>query len=160
MVNSTAAKLRMARQRQSCTDYWSYLLGYHRLRHSEAGWVLRLRLQRSVSGRGLGLAVWKQPEGARKWCAKGWELTATAKGTREEAWACRRSKAPLLGRTREGGVDLSMNRHHLQSKSPQRLAEKRAPQVCITHCCSHSLAAATASCSRCCLHLHEGHCHS
>ena len=46
----------------------------------------RLGLQNSVLGKGLGLAVWKQPEGARK-----------------EAWAHRGSKVPVLGRARGGG---------------------------------------------------------
>ena len=33
------------------------------------------------------------------------EWNATAEGTREKVWACRRGKAPLLGRARGGGVD-------------------------------------------------------
>ena len=35
---------------------------HHSLRHSGGGWALRLRLQRSLLGRGLGLAVWRQPK--------------------------------------------------------------------------------------------------
>ena len=42
------------------------------LRHASAcadgGWVLKLGIQRSDPGRGLGLAAWKQPKGARVWC--------------------------------------------------------------------------------------------
>ena len=34
---------------------------------------------------------------------------ATAKGTQEEVWAFRRSKAPLLGRARGGGADRHRN---------------------------------------------------
>ena len=59
-------------------------------------------LWRSVLGKGLGLVVvCRQPEGGREWYAK---------GTWEEVWACRKSKAPLLERARGGGVD-----HHRNS---------------------------------------------
>ena len=37
------------------------------LRHLGRGWVLRLGLWRSVLRRGLGLTVYKQPEGAREY---------------------------------------------------------------------------------------------
>ena len=40
-----------------------YLPGHHSLRHYGRGWALRLRLQISVPRRGVGLAVWRQPEG-------------------------------------------------------------------------------------------------
>ena len=56
-------------------------------------------LWRLVTGKGLGLAVWRQPEGVREWCA-------TAEEAWEEVWACRRSKVPLLGRAREGPLGL------------------------------------------------------
>ena len=46
--------------------------GYYSLRCSGRGWGLRLRLQRSLPGRGLGLAVWRQPEGSKEWYAMGW----------------------------------------------------------------------------------------
>ena len=41
--------------------------------------MLRLRLLRLDLGRGLGLAVWKQSEGASEWCT-------TAKGVQKETW--------------------------------------------------------------------------
>lgn len=41
------------------------------------------------------MVVWKQPEGGR-------EAGATAEGVWEAVWACRRSKAPLLGSARGG----------------------------------------------------------
>ena len=50
-------------------------LGHHSLKHWGGGWALRLRLQRSAPGRGLGLDVWKQPEEAREWCTTGWGVT-------------------------------------------------------------------------------------
>ena len=56
-------------------------------------WALRLRLQRSVLGRGLGLAVWRQPEGLGSRVPWAGEKNAIAKGTQEEAWAYRTSKA-------------------------------------------------------------------
>ena len=55
-------------ERESLTDHCYHCPGHHSLRHSEGGWVLRLRLQRSVLGRRLGLAVWRQPEGTREQC--------------------------------------------------------------------------------------------
>ena len=36
---------------------------HHRLRCSGEGWMLKFRLQRSAPGRGLGLAMGRQPEG-------------------------------------------------------------------------------------------------
>ena len=67
--------------------------------------MLRLRLQRSVTGRGLGQVVWGQPEGPRisvplveEWAE---EWNATAEGTQEKIWTHRRSKATLLGRGEE-----------------------------------------------------------
>lgn len=61
--------------------------------------MLILRLQRSVLGRGL----WRQPEGLRSCVPRAGERSTTAKGNWEEVWACRRSKAPLLGGQEEGG---------------------------------------------------------
>ena len=66
------------------------------------GWVLRLRLQRSVSRRELGLAVWKQPEGLESSTPRAGEQSTPAEGTRE-VWSHRKSKEPLLGRQVEEG---------------------------------------------------------
>ena len=63
------------------------------LRSSGGGWALRRRLQRSVLGRELRLAMWRQTEGLGNSAPKAGKWSATAKGTWEEAWACRRSKA-------------------------------------------------------------------
>ena len=76
-VEREAAGQRKAKQRENCTDHWYHCPGHHclvhhSLRHLGGGWVLRLRLWRSILGRGLELAVWRQPEGAREWCAMGW----------------------------------------------------------------------------------------
>ena len=40
--------------------------GHHSLRHLGGSWALRFRLWRSVPGRGLELAVRRQPEGDRE----------------------------------------------------------------------------------------------
>jgi len=53
---NTAAGLRTAKQSESHTNHLNHWPGHHRLRSSGRGWALRLRLQRSVLGRGLGLA--------------------------------------------------------------------------------------------------------
>ena len=89
MEKSTTASLRRAKQSVS-------LPAHHSQRHYGGGWAPRLRLQRSVLGRRLKLAVWKQPKGAREWCT-------TAKGVWEEAWAPQKSKAPLFRSVRGGG---------------------------------------------------------
>ena len=61
------------------------------LRHSSAraggGWVLKLRLQRSDSGRGPGLGAQKQREEAGLWWLRVYP---------EEAWAHQRGKVPLF----------------------------------------------------------------
>ena len=66
--------------------------------------VLRFRLQRPVLGRGLGLSMWRQPEELGSDAPWAGEQSITAEGTGEEAWACRRSKAPLMGRVSGGGT--------------------------------------------------------
>ena len=73
-------------------------LGHHTLRSLGRGWVLRLRLWRSVPGRCQGLVVWRQPKvlgGGMPWAG---EQSSTAKGTKEEVLAHRRNKEPLLGK--------------------------------------------------------------
>ena len=74
MEKSISAGMR-AKQSESHTDDQYHYWVHHSLKHSGGGWALRLQLQRSVSGRELGLAVWKQPERledgvpqAREWC--------------------------------------------------------------------------------------------
>ena len=57
---------------------------HHSLRHSGGSWVLRLRLWRSVLGRGLGLAVGRQPEGLGSSATWAGEWSTTAKGVWEE----------------------------------------------------------------------------
>ena len=102
---STAAGLRRAKQSESHTNHLHHCPRHHSLSCLGRSWALRLRLRRSVSGRGLGLAVWRQPEGLGSSVPPAGEQNATAKGTREEVWAHRRSKVPFLGMTRGGGVD-------------------------------------------------------
>ena len=52
--------------------------------------------------------MWKQPEGLGISVPWSSEWNATAEGTRDEVWAHRRSKSPLLGRMK-GVVDLHRN---------------------------------------------------
>ena len=99
---STAAGLRRAKQSESCTDHLHHHPRQHSLRCLGEGWVLRLRLLRSVLGRGLELVSWRQHEGAREQCT-------TAEGSREEVWAHRRSKGLSVGRARKVGVDHHRN---------------------------------------------------
>ena len=65
MEKSTEGRLK-AKQTESHRDNWYHPLGHHSLRYTGRGWVVRLGLQRSVRGRELGLAVWKEHEGTRK----------------------------------------------------------------------------------------------
>ena len=78
---------------ESHADHLHHLLGHHSLRCSgrAGGWALRLRFQRSILGRRLGLAVWGQPEGLRRgvpWageqCAMGWRVECHGKGNPRE----------------------------------------------------------------------------
>ena len=52
------------------------------------------------------MAVWRQPEGLRSGVLWVVEWNATTEGTREEVWACRRSKVPLFRKSerRRGGM--------------------------------------------------------
>ena len=87
---------------------------------------------RSVLGRGLGMAVWTQPEGPREQCP-------AAKEAGEKVWACRRSKAPFLGRARRGGVGwpqelLSLHTWKLSGSRAGPLAQATRKGA---NCCSH-----------------------
>ena len=93
---SAAAALRKAKQSERHADYLHQHPGQHSLIHSgRRGWVLRLRIQRSVPGRGLGLAVYRQPE------VLGNGVPWAGRRYLEEVWAHRRSKGSLLGMARE-----------------------------------------------------------
>ena len=118
---SAAATLRTAKQSESHTDHLYHLPGHHSLTCSGRGWVLRLRLQRSVPGRGLGLAVWRQPEGLGSSVPWTGVQNAISKGTQEEVWARRRGKMPLLGR--EGPIQEYL------SLCMCRLSEGKVPLV-------------------------------
>ena len=60
-------------------------------------------LQRSVPGKGLGLAVWGQPKGLRTGMLRLREWNAMAEGTLE-VWG-RKSKMPLSERARAVGAE-------------------------------------------------------
>lgn len=74
-------------------------------------WVLRLRLQRSDTKKGLMLAACKQPEGARVWCT-------SVEGVWEEAWANQKSKLTLMG-TERGGYKTATETTFSQALRPQ-----------------------------------------
>ena len=73
--------------------------------------MLRLRIWRSVPGRGPELAVWRQPEALESSAQRAGEQSAIAKGAQEKASAHRRTKAPLLGRVSGRGVDRQKNEY-------------------------------------------------
>ena len=62
---STTAGLRRAKQRESHRDYQYHSPWTPQSKKLRQGWMLRLRLRRSVPRRRLGLTVWRQPEGPR-----------------------------------------------------------------------------------------------
>ena len=70
--------------------------------------MLRIRLGRSLPGRGLGLVVCIWQEWLGSGMTKAGEQNAIAEGTWEVVWAHRRSKA-WLERVRGGGADHCMN---------------------------------------------------
>ena len=59
-----------------------------------------------------------------------------AEGTQEEVWGSRRSKSPLLGRARGGGVDCHRNIFPCTCKESQKAGYLwRMLQVARKHCC-------------------------
>ena len=85
------------------------------------GWRLRLRLQRSVLARGPELALWKQLEGLESSVPWHGEWNAIAEGNLEEVRAHKRSKAPLLERTRGRRVDCHRNIFPCAQANSQRV---------------------------------------
>ena len=78
--------------------------GQHILRCSSGGWLLRLRLQGSVPGRGLGLAVWGQPKGLRstmpqagEQCAMGWAVEPQGRVNPGEGMDLQEKQATIVG---------------------------------------------------------------
>ena len=76
---SAAAGLRRAKQRElhrplvPCPRC-------HSLRCLGRGWALRLSLPRSIPGRGLGLAMWRQPEGLESTAPRAGDRNTIAQG--------------------------------------------------------------------------------
>lgn len=66
--------------RKSHTDNQYHHLVHPSLRHSSRIWALRLGLWGSLPGRGLGLAMWKQPEGLGSFG----KMSEPAKGFQED----------------------------------------------------------------------------
>ena len=57
-----SAGLRTEKQSERSTDYLNHWHRHHSLRNLGGDWELRLRLQKSVTGSRLKLAVWRQPK--------------------------------------------------------------------------------------------------
>ena len=88
---SAAAGLRTQKQSERSTDHLNHWCRHHSLRCLGGGWVLKLRLHRSVPRIRLGMVVWRQPKGLRNCTAGGGsgmiragEWKTTAEGTREK----------------------------------------------------------------------------
>ena len=64
MEKSTAG-LRIEKESERCADHLNHWHRHHSLRSLGGGWVLRLRLQRSVPRSRLEFAVWTQPKELR-----------------------------------------------------------------------------------------------
>ena len=95
--------LRPAKQSESRKDHLNHRPGHHSLSCLGGGWAQRLRLQRSVPGRGLGPAVRGQPEGLRSKAPQAEEGNTMAEGTQEKVRTHRRGKAALsVGERRTG----------------------------------------------------------
>ena len=103
----TTSGLGRAKERQSHAEYWYHLLGHYSLRCSEWCWALILSLQRSVLGRGLVLAGWKQIEEIGRAVPRARDQSTRA--LLLEVCAHKRSKAPLLEKARRGGEDCHRN---------------------------------------------------
>ena len=118
---STAAGPRRAEQSESlCTDHLQHRPGHHGLGRSGGGWVLRLRLRRSVPGRGRGLAVWErrchgQGSGvlrAGEWNARQREQ-GEGPGQQERHGATAGERSHLLGSGRMGVLGQAAGARHL-----------------------------------------------
>ena len=84
LEENAAASLWQPKWRENCTDGQCHHPALLSLRHTTTcaggGWQLELKLQSSELGRGLGLAVWKQPE-------RGWNpMRPQLRVYMEEAW--------------------------------------------------------------------------
>ena len=100
---SAAAGLR-TKQSENHTDHLHHSPEHHSLRCLGGGWARRLRLWRSVSGKGLGWPVWGQPEGLRscvpqadKQCATGWWVEHHVRGKLREGLGPREKKDTSVG---------------------------------------------------------------
>ena len=112
---STTVGLRMAKQSESHIDHLNHQPRHHSLRCLGGGWMLRLRLWRSVPGKGLESVVWRQP---KEQCATGREAVCYGLGSgmpwQRKCGTHRKSNAPLLGRMRGEGED-----HHRKLPAPE-----------------------------------------
>ena len=84
LEKSKAARLRRAKLRESCMDHRITAHRHHSLRHLGGSWALILRLRKSVLHRGLGLTVWRQPEGLGSGAPQVGEWSTTVEEAQEE----------------------------------------------------------------------------
>ena len=117
---SAAAGLKTAKQSESHTDHLNHRPRHHSLRHLGRDWVLRLRLQRLVQGRGLGLAVWGLPKGLRssapwagKWYTMGWVVEHHGRGNPGEGPGLQERQGAIVGKgeRRRGQTDIGNSPH-------------------------------------------------
>ena len=94
----------MGKQNETRTDHLKYQHKHHSQRRSSRDWALRLRLQRSVPRRGLGLTVWRQPKGLRsrapwegEWYTKGWDVESHGRGNPGEGPDLQERKGAIVG---------------------------------------------------------------
>ena len=106
---STAAGLRRAKQRESCTDHRSHCP--HTPQPEMLGQELGAETQApEVSSRqNTRLGCGETARGAKEQCSMGWGVEHHSRGNLGGGLACRRSKVPLLGRVRGGGADHHRN---------------------------------------------------
>ena len=120
----TLTSMQKARWRKPCTEGWGLpavsglkCLSTCLLAHS-GGWY-------QTPGKGLVLATWRQPEGARV-------SFTTTKGVWEKAWVCQRDKGSLLGDVR---VE-RWARHKsffLPASMGSRVLSIQASEMCVSH---------------------------
>ena len=105
--------------------------GHYNLRHSGRGCVLRLRLCKSVPGRGLGLVVWRQPEGAGEWYTKGCGVEHHSQGNLGGGLGLQEKQATIVGedKRRRGRLPQEYLSLHTHGLSEGRVTCRKTPIV-------------------------------
>ena len=136
---SMAAGLRSRKQSERRTDHLNHWHRHHRLRCLVGGWVLRLRLWRSVPGSGLGLVVWSQPKGlgssmllVGECYAKGWGVESHGRGNPGEGLDLQERQGATVGKGRGGGAGCHRKLLGPQYAHFSTISQKpSAPSLCL-----------------------------